>query len=128
MTYDRHTLERMRQRLLERRYVVVRSTIGNQREIAELKGQQRTAEMEEDAQTSSAEFVLTRLSENQRREVGQIDAAVARIDAGTYGECIDCGETIPIERLEAVPYALRDSECTRRREAMAEPGREYPTL
>ncbi|HEY0840298.1 MAG TPA: TraR/DksA C4-type zinc finger protein [Vulgatibacter sp.] len=128
MTYDRHFLEQMRNRLLERRRVVVQSTLSNQREIESLKAQQAPAEMEEHAQSSAAEFVLTRLSENGRREVAQIDAAIARIDAGSYGECIECGENISRERLEAVPYALKDSECMRRSEQQAEPGREYPTL
>ena len=128
MAYDRHFLEQMRNRLLERRRVVVGSTLSNQREIESLKAQQSPAEMEENAQSSAAEFVLTRLNENARREVAQIDAAIARIDAGTYGECVECGEMISRERLEVVPYALKDSECTRRDEQRAEPGREYPTL
>ena len=28
-------------------------------------------------------------------------------DANVYGECVDCGEDIPLERLEALPFALR---------------------
>ncbi|HWV38808.1 MAG TPA: TraR/DksA C4-type zinc finger protein [Vulgatibacter sp.] len=128
MAYDRHFLERMRNRLLEKRRVLVDATLANQREIEGLKAQQSPAEMEEHAQSSAAEFVLTRLSENARREVAQIDAAIARIDAGTYGECVECGERISRERLEVVPYALKDSECTRREEQRLEPGREYPTL
>ncbi len=128
MAYDQETLDRLRQRLLSRRYVVVQSTLGNQREMTELKGQSRSAEMEEDAQKAVAEYVLMRLGESQRKEVAQIDAALARIDAGTYGECVDCGSTISLERLEVVPFALRDSECTAQLEAREEPGREYPTL
>ena len=35
----------------------------------------------------------------------EIDDALARIDAGTYGLCAACGCPIPEERLDAVPYA-----------------------
>ncbi|MBM3679016.1 MAG: hypothetical protein FJW96_14235 [Actinobacteria bacterium] len=38
--------------------------------------------------------------------VREIDAALARIDDGTYGVCAACGEPIPEERLDAVPYAI----------------------
>jgi RNA polymerase-binding transcription factor DksA len=37
----------------------------------------------------------------------RVTDALARIDAGTYGICIDCGEVIPDERLEAMPEAAR---------------------
>jgi RNA polymerase-binding transcription factor DksA len=38
--------------------------------------------------------------------VREIDDALARIDAGTYGLCAVCGKPIPEERLDAVPYAV----------------------
>ena len=38
--------------------------------------------------------------------VREIDEALARIDAGTYGICAVCGKPIPEERLDAVPYAV----------------------
>jgi RNA polymerase-binding transcription factor DksA len=38
--------------------------------------------------------------------VREIDDALARIDAGTYGVCAVCGKPIPEERLDAVPYAV----------------------
>ena len=34
-----------------------------------------------------------------------IDAALARLDAGTYGTCVTCGKPIGEDRLEAIPYA-----------------------
>lgn len=38
--------------------------------------------------------------------VREIDDALARIEAGTYGTCAVCGQPIPEERLDAVPYAV----------------------
>ncbi len=59
------------------------------------------------------EFVLTRRLIDAR-ELQDVDDALARIDAGTYGVCIDCGRPVPAERLEVRPQAARDVECLRR--------------
>jgi RNA polymerase-binding transcription factor len=53
------------------------------------------------------------LEENAEQLVHEIDVAVARIDAGTYGTCARCGQPIPEERLEAVPYATLCLDCKR---------------
>lgn len=49
----------------------------------------------------------------QREEVR---AALGRIDAGTYGRCVDCGGELPDERLDARPEAARCVACQQRRE------------
>ena len=40
-----------------------------------------------------------------------VEQAIQRIDAGAYGECIECGETIEKKRLEYVPFARYCTEC-----------------
>ncbi len=45
------------------------------------------------------------LEENADHILGEIEAALARIDDGTYGLCTRCGRPISAERLDAVPYA-----------------------
>ena len=45
-----------------------------------------------------------------------IQAALARIDAGTYGSCDTCGETISMARLTAMPMARRCVACQERLE------------
>ena len=45
------------------------------------------------------------LEENAEHLLTEIDAALGRIDDGTYGLCVNCGKPIGEERLEAVPYA-----------------------
>lgn len=44
--------------------------------------------------------------------LGEIDAALTRIEAGTYGACTSCGDQIPEERLELRPFASRCVACT----------------
>jgi DnaK suppressor protein len=103
------TLQRRRRALLE----TVRRAAA---EIDALRGADRVPEFEEGAQLDHETFTLSRLGENQRREVQQIDAAIARIEAGEYGVCRDCEAEIDPRRLAALPYALLCTECATRRE------------
>ena len=45
------------------------------------------------------------LEENSTHVLAEIDAALARIDEGTYGVCVRCGKPIGRERLDALPWA-----------------------
>jgi DnaK suppressor protein len=49
-----------------------------------------------------------------RRE--QVEVALQRLDAGTYGRCSTCGEAIPAERLEACPWVTECVACKRAHE------------
>ena len=51
--------------------------------------------------------------ERRQRERAQLHAALKRLDDGTYGECIDCGDDIDDRRLDLAPTVLRCMECTR---------------
>jgi DnaK suppressor protein len=46
-------------------------------------------------------------------QVDRIDAALARMAAGTYGRCTDCGGPIGEERLRARPATARCIRCER---------------
>ena len=56
------------------------------------------------------------LQANSQEILGEIEAALKRIDDGTYGKCESCGNDIPEERLEAMPWARYDVEHQRQRE------------
>ena len=51
------------------------------------------------------------LSAQARAAIEQIDAAIEKIHAGTYGSCDNCGNPIPKERLKALPYAALCVKC-----------------
>ena len=48
--------------------------------------------------------------------VARIDEALGRLDAGTFGVCIECEETISDKRLRALLFAVRCQTCEIRRE------------
>ena len=56
------------------------------------------------------------LEETSNHVLAAIDAALERIDAGTYGTCVTCGKPIGDDRLEAIPYAAQCIECRSREE------------
>jgi len=56
------------------------------------------------------------LEENETRVLEAIDAALARIESGTYGRCERCGKEIEEERLEAIPWATLCIDDKRRDE------------
>lgn len=56
------------------------------------------------------------LEDNEERLLGEIDAALKRIEDGTYGICANRGEQIPVERLEALPWATLCIDCQREQE------------
>ncbi|MEE8286930.1 MAG: TraR/DksA C4-type zinc finger protein [Gammaproteobacteria bacterium] len=50
-------------------------------------------------------------------EISFIQAALSRVDSGTYGLCVDCGEAIGFQRLQAYPSANRCLQCQSKVEA-----------
>ena len=56
------------------------------------------------------------LEENSEHVLADIDAALKRIEDGTYGVCSNCATEIPEERLDARPWATLCIDCQRERE------------
>ena len=56
------------------------------------------------------------LDARESAELDAVGAALKRIEAGTYGHCIDCGGTIPVARLRAAPDAARCITCQEKTE------------
>jgi DnaK suppressor protein len=48
--------------------------------------------------------------------VRRIDAALGRLEAGTYGSCVECAKEIAERRLRALPFAVRCQECEAKHE------------
>ena len=56
------------------------------------------------------------LGENSEQVLAEIDDALGRIEAGTFGTCRTCGQPIAPERLEAMPWATQCIDCKRKEE------------
>jgi RNA polymerase-binding transcription factor DksA len=71
----------------------------------------RTNDDDDRAIEREDEEVLESLGEAGLVELKAIEAALVRIDNGTYGLCAKCGRPISRERLDAVPHAALCMEC-----------------
>jgi len=104
--------EQFRVALLEERQRVERA-IANLRddhpgtiddEVEEITGASDNHLAETATATLDREIDFT-LEENSNQVLTEIDAALKRIEGGTYGTCTKCGREIAAERLEAYPWA-----------------------
>lgn len=69
------------------------------------------SDSEERALSRENDEVLERLDSSSREELRLLQAAISRIDAGTYGVCTQCGKQITQRRLEALPYTTTCIKC-----------------
>ena len=68
------------------------------------------------ASTESERSIELRTQDRQRKLVAKIDAALQRIEDGSYGYCEETGEPISLKRLEARPIATLSIEAQERHE------------
>jgi DnaK suppressor protein len=69
---------------------------------------------------SDQELTLSLLG-GDKDALDQIDAAIERIEDGSYGQCGTCGVQIPKARLAAIPYAAQCVQCVSQREESRRP-------
>ena len=74
------------------------------------------------SQAAAASQVFTQqrdlaLREHNEGQIAAIDAALARMDAGTWGICVTCGQPIATARLEALPSAAHCIDCQKKASA-----------
>lgn len=68
---------------------------------------------EDRASERQGDEVLEALGTHDMSELRQIDAAISRIQAGTYGLCVECGESISLARLDALPATPFCAACAK---------------
>ena len=112
---DPHTLETYRQQLLALQQPLAQRIFDLEDTMLAMDAD-RDIERTDRVQEEAAEVALTALDEQGRREMAAIQAALARMDAGTYGTCDICGETISAAGLTVMPMARRCVACQERLE------------
>jgi DnaK suppressor protein len=68
------------------------------------------------ASSETDRAIELRARDRQRKLIAKIDAALERIEDGTYGYCVETGEPISLKRLEARPIATLSIEAQERHE------------
>ncbi len=124
----RRLRERLAKRREELRWLVHDALIESKREdFLELAGTVHDAG--EESVADLLEGLNQSLLNREVAELADVEATLERIRKGSYGACVDCGEPIGRERLEANPAAECCIACQARRESEGRSGRDFtPSL
>ena len=106
---ERHQLAGLRQRL-GTRAVALKRKLAGETGVSPAMGDE-VHDTKEQASAEAMDEVRRADLERDRAELADVQMALARIDAGTYGVCCDCGEAIGRRRLKAYPTAKRCHDC-----------------
>ena len=102
--------EAIKQKLIEKRDFLEQRLSRTQKHIKHEDGPPNP-DFAEQATERQQEDVIYGLDEAARVELRQIKNALQRIENNEYGICQECGEQIPYERLEAVPFTPYCKTC-----------------
>jgi RNA polymerase-binding transcription factor DksA len=116
------TLAKLRERLEEERGRHRRQADDLQAEAEALSAEREQGDTQFDEESGEGDTVSVErerdlaLSATARQTVDDIERALIRIDNGTYGLCVTCGDRIPLARLEVIPWAEQCVKCKARGE------------
>lgn len=114
------TVERFRKRLVEERDRLESMVAEYEKEREEARLTESSADRSPDpgnAEAGSMKFEYEKelsIEQNLIDLQSKVESALAKIEAGTYGICERCGESIPLARLDALPYSTLCVDCARR--------------
>jgi RNA polymerase-binding transcription factor DksA len=114
--FDTEFIEQQRAVLKAERARYVRSADALKAEADALANEREPGDVQFDEESGEGDTLAVErerdlaLSAQARAAVDMIDAALARIERGTYGICVHSGQPIPLERLEAIPWAAERVE------------------
>jgi DnaK suppressor protein len=103
-----------RRKLLAWREEILRSTKETLQHLQDESAQH--ADIADRASTETERALELRARDRQRKLIAKIDAALGRLDEGTYGYCEETGEPISLKRLDARPIATLSVEAQERHE------------
>jgi DnaK suppressor protein len=103
-----------RRKLLAWRDEILRSTKETLKRLHDESEQH--ADLADRASSETERALELRARDRQRKLIAKIDAAIMRLDDGTYGYCEETGEPIGLKRLDARPIATLSVEAQERHE------------
>ena len=108
----KEALSNLRAILIRRRDALRSALNGDLTLLKELRSESPGDVIDAAVDTAQDE-ISSQLAEVEARELGSIENALERMNAGTYGSCEVCGGKIPLARLQALPYATMCILCQR---------------
>lgn len=111
----KESLVSLREILIKRRDALRRALAGDLSLLKELRGQS-TGDVIDAALDAAQDELSSQLAEVESRELSHIENALEKMRGGDYGLCEGCSESIPLARLQALPYATMCIKCQREAE------------
>ncbi len=114
------TLERFKKRLEEEKSRLEEQIQDYERDLEEARLTESSSDRSPDpgnAEASSMKLEYAKelsIEQNTLDLLSKVDRALDRVAAGTYGVCESCGNAIPVERLDVLPYSTICVECASR--------------
>lgn len=111
------TLERFKKRLEEEKARLEELVEDYERELEAARLTESSSDRSPDpgnAEASSMKLEYAKelsIEQNTLDLLSRIGRALQRIEAGSYGNCESCGNAIPVERLDVLPYSTLCVEC-----------------
>ena len=102
-----------RKRLLDWKNEILQSS---RTTLENLQESEQHPDITDRASSETDRALELRARDRQRKLIAKIDAALERIDEGTYGYCEETGEPISLKRLDARPIATLSLEAQERHE------------
>ncbi|HJQ76823.1 MAG TPA: TraR/DksA C4-type zinc finger protein [Acidimicrobiia bacterium] len=115
------TLDRYRKRLEDERERLEALIADYERELEEARLTESSSDRSPDpgnAEASSMKLEYAKelsIEQNTADLLSKVNRALHRVETETYGICESCGNAIPVERLDVLPYSTLCVECAARR-------------
>lgn len=104
------SLKKMQAVLVQRRDAL-RQAINGDNSLLKKLSQQTGGDVVDFASDTAFGDINSQLAEVENRELKNIELALGKMKAGTYGKCDGCNGNVPLARLEALPYAAHCIKC-----------------
>jgi DnaK suppressor protein len=116
-TAKKRRSDELRKMLEERLHELTLDVHGRIREArVDSSNERQTIDEGETSELDTQDELEFALIQMKAETLNRIDAALRRLDEGTYGRCFECGDDIAATRLRALPFAVRCKDCEEIRE------------
>jgi DnaK suppressor protein len=126
-SFDKHLLLQFKSGLREQQRELLQTIARAEKEIQDSAGQVPLDEIDLSCFTAAKESLFSCASQDRTR-LRSIQRALERINDGSFGICVECGGTIGLRRLQAVPWASHCIQCQEQVEAAALAGKSAPLV
>jgi len=101
----------MKEKLLKIKEQILTQLVSESDEFQEIVDDMEQKDLADIAADGIDRRILEVLGSQEIKRLQLVDSALARIENGHYGVCMNCGKKIPQERLQAIPYAILCINC-----------------